>query len=533
MNILYLAHRIPFPPNKGDKIRSFRQLDHLASRHRVWCACFVDSSDELRFVEPLRRRCEDVVAIPIGRLRARIRGLLGLLRGKTLTESYYRHTAMTLALHRWSESIKFDVAVAFSSGMAAYTQEVAADRRVLDFCDLDSQKWLDYAAKSRWPLRRLYEMEGRQLFERERYWANQLDAAMVITEAEGRPLVPHVGTGKVHVVGNGVLLGDRLLVSPERVLAETSEDVGEKTHQTVRNEPSRAREEATFTREPGRLLTGAARQDSHTGSEPRGGQCVDTVPHDSSVAKEGARKDSHTSSSGEGKDSRTSLYGEGAGDRSHIGVMTSGQPIIGFIGVMNYRPNVDACRWFVSTCWPTIRAASPQAIFRIIGRSPSRSVRRLGFVPGVEVVGEVDDVGAELAGLDVSVAPLRIARGLQNKVLEAMAATKPVVLSAQAATGIGARHGEDYLVADGEVAFSDAVIKLLRSPDVRRAVGLAGRRFVVQHHRWDEVLRQFEFVVTGVQQRSNPAGSTPVPSMTLATTQQVRARKDSRTSVRR
>ena len=419
----------------------------------------MDTVDELRFVAPLRQRCEDVIAIPLPGFRARLRGLLGLLGGGTLTESFYRHASMTLAVRRWSRSVKFDVVVAFSSGMAPYTLEVSATRRVVDFCDLDSQKWLDYAAKSRWPLRPLYRMEGRRLFQRERYWVDTLDAAMVITEAEARPLVSHVGTRKVHVVGNGVSLGDRSLINPGQAPAETSDSAGR--------------------------------------------ECVDAGRRYPSTASMDARKDSPTS------------------------VSSSEAPIVGFIGVMSYRPNVDACRWFVARCWPLIRAASPRAIFRIIGRSPSRSVRRLGIVPGVEVVGEVEDVGTELAGLDVSVAPLRIARGLQNKVLEAMAAMKPVVLSGQAATGIGARHGRDYVVADGAEDFSKAVIDLLRSPDVRRSVGLAGRRFVATHHRWDEVLRRFEFIVTGVQQRLSRADGVLVAPTTRGTTDDVGAGTDS------
>ena len=100
MNILYLAHRIPFPPDKGDKLRSFRQLEYLARHHRVWCACFVDTSGDERFVDALQGYCQDVMAIRLNRPQARLRGLLGLLRGKTVTESYYCDPAMLEALRR-------------------------------------------------------------------------------------------------------------------------------------------------------------------------------------------------------------------------------------------------------------------------------------------------------------------------------------------------------------------------------------------------------------------------------------------------
>jgi len=410
MNILYLAHRIPYPPNKGDKLRAFRHIEHLSQRHRVWCACFVDTSDDRQYIEPLARYCQDLVAIPIGRVPSVLSGLAGLLAGGTMTESFYRHDAMTDALRVWSERVAFDVVVAFSSSMAQYGLRIPARRRVLDLCDCDSQKWLDYAAASRGPVGWLYETEGQRLAAREHAWLKAFDATLLISKDEATSLRTAAPSAKLHILTNGATLPD--LASP-------------------------------------------------------------LEPHPSTV---------------------------------------------GFVGVMNYRPNVDAVRWFVDQCWPDVRRAYPDPVFRIVGRSPVRQVRRLSRVSGVEIAGEVKDIGDEVRRFDVSVAPLRIARGLQNKVLEAMAAAKPVVLTTKAAAGIDARDGEDYLIADAPDRIARDVAQLLRNPAERDRVGSNARRFVATHHRWDDVLRKFELIVVGAVEREAPrtpvavAASSPIPT---------------------
>lgn len=394
MNILYLAHRIPYPPDKGDKIRSFHQIEHLARHHSVWCACFVDSPDDFAYVSALRSICKDVIAIPLRRGVALLRGAMGLVRGRTLTESIYADDAMREILAQLSSDVHFHAVVAFSSGMAPHALRVGADRRVLDLCDLDSRKWLDYASASRGPLRALYRTEGTRLARLEQEWAAQFDATLLISTAEAAPLVQHVGSTRVHIVGNGVTLRPAL--------------------------------------------------------RPSGNQ----------------------------------------------------HPTIGFVGMMNYRPNVDAVCWFAKHCWSTIRSVFPSAEFRIIGRSPTRKVRSLGRLPGVTVVGAVDDVGIELQHMDVSVAPMRIARGLQNKVLEAMAASKPVVLTREAANGIAGRHQHDFVVANSPTAINRSVLELLRDKTRRLRMGDAARQFVARHHRWEDALREFELIVTGSVERS-------------------------------
>lgn len=420
MNILYLAHRIPYPPDKGDKLRSYREVEHLARRHRVWCACFVDDPADLCHIDPLRAFCHDVAAIRLRSAPAKIRGLAGLLRGRTVTESLYSHPRMWATLKRWSRAVNFDAVVAFSSSMAPYALSVPAERHILDLCDLDSQKWLDYAKTSRGLMRRLYETEGKRLATMERSYLDAFDALLVITQAEARPLLSAENRGKLHILGNGVLLPDL------------------------------------------------------------DGQSNSTV-EGSTIG-------------------RTATISESTGKMDG----TAGGPIVGFVGVMNYRPNVEAVCWFVSNCWGRVHRTFPNATFRIVGRSPTRRVRRLAAILGVEVVGGVPDAMVEVLRFDVSVAPMQTARGLQNKVLEAMAAARPIVLTSRGAEGIEARDEHEFLITDEPLEFSDSIVRLLHDPVERRRLGKNARRFVAVHHGWEENLRRLELIVTGALVRSAP-----------------------------
>lgn len=412
MNILYLAHRLPYPPNKGDKMRAYRHLEHLARSHDVCCACFVDAPEDLRHVASLRSICKEVAAVRLLRGYALLRGALGLLTGSTVTQSYYRHAEMTRTLQRLFAARTFDTVLAFSSSMAPYALSVAARRRVLDLCDCDSQKWLAYAEQTVAPMRWVYRAEGLRLQELERRWANAFDATLFITDAEAATLRPFVNADRLHVVGNGV-----------------------------------------------------ARVDS------------------ASLVRHGPKPAAR----------------------------------VGFVGVMDYRPNVDAVCWFVENCWREIRRAIPNASFEIVGRSPSRRVRALARIPGVQVLGEVNDVAEHLRGFSVSIAPMRIACGLQNKVLEAMIAGLPVVLSQRAAHAVGGTDERDFLVADAPDRFIRAVIRLLGSDQDATRIGENARSFVREHFRWEDQLSKLDEVVTGVvPARGNAAPPPRVASLAPA-----------------
>ncbi len=390
LRILYLAHRIPYPPNKGDKIRSYHQLSYLAERHEVWCAFFVDDPKDMQYLPAMRWLCKEVHAVASSRRRLMVRGAVGMVLGRSMTASAYADRAFARGVRSWCEKIDFDAAVFFSSGMARYREMVRARRKVLDFCDWDSLKWRAYAEMAAVPMRWLYRVEADRLGRAERRWIEEFDACTVVTDRE-REALGDVGLrSRVHVVGNG----------------------------------------------------------------------VDSV--DSHFA--GGEKDG---------------------------------PRVGFVGQMDYGPNVEAVTWFAEHVWPAVRREVPGAEFRIVGRSPTRRVRALGGLAGIRVTGEVADPAEHVAGFDVSVAPMRVGRGVQNKVLESMAAGRPVVLTSAAAEGIDAVDGDHFVVRDDPRTMTKDLVSLLRDPSAGRELGLAGKRHVAERYSWDREMGKFEALLRG------------------------------------
>ncbi|NOX57869.1 MAG: TIGR03087 family PEP-CTERM/XrtA system glycosyltransferase [Planctomycetes bacterium] len=374
MNILYICHRLPYPPNKGCKIRAFRTIEHLARHHDVSCACFVDDPADMQYVPALREFCREVIAIPLNRKRALVRGMMDLAIDETMTGGFYRSNAMADALRNISTRIEFDALVVFSSGMGQYAECVEAPTRIIDLCDLDSAKWASMAQQSLPPRSWLFEAEAHRLAQTERDLYEQFDATILISAQEANDWTGD--RAKLHIMGNGVRC----------------------PHKT------------------------------------------DDRPSDSKI--------------------------------------------IGFVGDMRYMPNVDAVCWFATEIFPLIREHDPDAKFHIIGRSPTRRVRQLARQAAIHVTGEVDDVWTHLRRCQIAVAPLRIARGVQNKVLESMAAGVPVVATSPVAAALQATSGEHLLVADDVAGFVARVVELLRDPSRCTALGSQARRWVASAYRW-------------------------------------------------
>lgn len=212
-NILFLSHRVPFPPNKGDKIRTFHQMEHLAARHNVYCACFVDRpADEVHAIA-LRQWCKGIIAVPWNRRTALRRAAKGFSRGRSATCAAYDDPAMRHHLRAWARDIRFDAATAFSACMAPYAWAFPARRRVLDLCDIDSQKWRDYAADSRFPLSTAYRAEGRRLAAFEQRCLYHFDATLVATPRERDLIDPEGRQRTLQIVPNGV---NRPALSPQQ-----------------------------------------------------------------------------------------------------------------------------------------------------------------------------------------------------------------------------------------------------------------------------------------------------------------------------
>jgi len=382
--LLFLAHRIPYPPNKGDKIRSYHMLKELARSYRVHLGAFVDDPDDRRYQGKLEDLCESVFLTDLHPLRARVRSLSGLVRGEALTVPYYysRH------MQSWVDDLLVRSSLrrifVFSSTMAQYVMELQGHSscRIMDFVDVDSDKWRQYAERKSWPTSWVFSREGRQLLKFEKEVAGEFDASVFVSADEAalfQKLAPEVSS-RVEVIDNGV---DHEYFSP---------------------------------------------------------------------------------------------------DRDYEDPYTENKAVLVFTGAMDYWANIDAVNWFARDVFPRIRETVANAQFFIVGSRPTDDVLRLAALPGVTVTGAVVDIRPYLAHARAAVAPLRVARGIQNKVLEAMAMAVPVLATPAAMEGLEYDDLVGLQVADNEQQFSDMAVRLLQQDSSQRM--RASRQWVCQHHDW-------------------------------------------------
>ncbi len=395
-DLLLLVHRIPYPPNKGDKIRSYHLLRHLAARYRVSLGAFVDDPADWAHADAVRALCAEAHLAPLDPRRARLKSLRGLLTGEALSLPYYRDAA----LQAWVDAVLargVKRVVVFSSAMAQFVAGRAELARVVDFVDVDSDKWRQYAQRRRWPLSWLYRREGARLLAYDRAVARASRAALFVSGEEAalfRRLAPEAAA-RTHHYDNGV--------------------------DTAYFDPALAH------------------------ADPYAGQ----------------------------------------GGRALV-----------FTGAMDYWANVDAVAWFAREVLPLIRARVPGAGFWIVGARPSVEVRALERLEGVNVTGAVPDVRPYLAHAAAAVAPLRIARGVQNKVLEAMAMAKPVLATPAALDGIRPEPRLARLVGDQPAALAGLAAGLLERGDAA-GLGPLGRDWVLAHYAWERNLRGIETWLEG------------------------------------
>jgi sugar transferase (PEP-CTERM/EpsH1 system associated) len=381
-DLLFLSHRIPYPPDKGEKIRAWHMFLRLARTHRMHLGCFLDDpADEVHLAE-LSRHCADLKVIKIDRQRQKILSLLRARPGQPLSLGYFA----SAELRAWTQAKLggMDAAFVYCSAMAPYLIGTHVPR-VLDMVDVDSAKWADYAARAAWPARAVWAREAHTLLAFERAAARDFDRTLFVSKAEAdefRRLAPETAA-RVGWLDNGV---DLSFFAPGQAFPSPYPDAAPR---------------AVFT------------------------------------------------------------------------------------GTMDYWPNVDAVTWFADAVLPSIRARHPM-VFVIAGANPAPAVQRLAERPGIVVTGRVADVRPYVAHAALAVAPLRIARGTQNKVLEAMAMGRPVVATPQAFEGLRAQPGRDLLVGADAAALADHVCDVLdgRHP----SLGAAARAAVEQNYAWDATL---------------------------------------------
>lgn len=382
-DILFLAHRIPYPPDKGDKIRAWHLLEHLTQTHRVHLGAFIDDPNDRRYVEKLGSICASTYFVDIDPRWGKVRALTGLLTGEPLTLPFYQNAGM----QHWVDAHianGVDRVLTYSSAMARFVMQHASARRIMDFVDIDSDKWRQYAPTKPWPLSWIYRREGEKMLAWERRVAAEFDTSLFVSAAEAadfQALAPE-SAHKVSYFHNGV---DAEYFSPDRPYSNPYSD----------------------------------------------------------------------------------LY-------------PSSRQAMVFTGAMDYWPNIDAVLWFAAEVLPSLRAKLADCLFAIVGSKPSAEVKALADQPNILVTGRVEDVRPYLAHAAVVVAPMRIARGIQNKVLEGLAMAKPVVVSPQALEGINAQPSREVWLAPDAPAMVDAIIAAMNDDQI----GPAGRQRVLDSFSW-------------------------------------------------
>jgi sugar transferase (PEP-CTERM/EpsH1 system associated) len=389
--LLFLTQRIPYPPMKGEKIRPLQILQYLRKHYTVHLGCFIDDPSDWQHVPTMRELCGETHFAPLHPKFAKLACMRGLLTGDPLSKFYFYNAGLA----SWVDDIlarrRPEAAFIFSSAMAQYVIDSPnlPPHTVMDFADVDSDKWRQYAATRSGLERWVYARESRTLLAYDRRVGAKVNAGTFVSRPEAdlfRRLAPELG-GKTFHVNSGV---DSDFFSP----------------------------------------------------------------------------------------------------RHHFDNPLSSAATFVFTGTMNYWPNVDAVVWFATKVLPVVRQTRPDASFCIVGSSPTPEVERLAKLPGVSVTGRVVDVRPYVEHALAVVVPLRIANGVQNKVIEAMAMAKAVIATPRALTGVELDRENEVVVAESEAEFVAATVAALTRDDLA-AVGARARSRVLDHYSWEKNLAAF------------------------------------------
>jgi sugar transferase (PEP-CTERM/EpsH1 system associated) len=390
MKILFVCHRIPFPPDHGGKIRPFNMIRHFGRAHRVVVASLAESEKEMREASGLSSHCSDVIAEVVPSSVRWLQAARAVFSGIPSSVGYFWSVKLYRRIQKLLSATNFDVIFVHCAFVAQYVTGRQQEHRILDLCDIDSAKWFDYARWRAAPLSWGYGLEAKKLRQYERQAARHFDRCTVATSGELEEFRKLNVEIPCNVIPNGVDLD-------------------------------------------------------------------------------------YFNSASNGKDGR--------------GIV--------FIGRMDYFPNVDGAIYFARNIFPIVRRSVPNAELRIVGSNPTNAVRRLATIPGITVTGHVVDVRPYLANATLAVAPLRLARGTQNKILESMAMGIPVVATAEAAKGITATPGKHLLVAHDGDTFASQVINLMQNEELRRNLSHAGRKKISRTHTWSYSMSILEEILKG------------------------------------
>jgi sugar transferase (PEP-CTERM/EpsH1 system associated) len=388
MKILYVCHRFPFPPKRGGKIRPFNMIKHLSRNNEVTVASLVRSAQEAKEGEGLAQHCAHY---EMGMVRDPVQILRMLARLPTTTPSsmgYFYSPTVARRVRELLAGNRFDLIFVHCSSVAQYVEHVREIPKILDFGDMDSQKWFEYARYKPFPLSIGYRLEGIKLERAEKRLAPQFNLCTATTRAEWQTLQDYDTGVASDWFPNGV---------DSDYFAPTDE------------------------------------------------------PYDSDT--------------------------------------------IAFVGRMDYYPNQECMFDFCARILPPLQSKRRGLKLLIVGADPSPAVRRLGALPGVTVTGSVPDVRPYLRRAALMVAPLRIARGTQNKILEAMAMGVPVVASRVAAGGVDAFAPEHFLAASTVDEYQVALLRIIEDPTERQRLSIAGRERMLSHHAWEQSMQRLDGII--------------------------------------
>lgn len=387
MNILFLSHRVPYPPNEGGKIRAYHMLRHLSERHQVVIGSLAESEEEYRKGLELNSLCKELIVELVSPARRWAQALAALPTSIPSSLAYFWSSRLHERIRKAVQQWKFDAVVAHCAFVAPYVSPGDAPFQVLDFVDMDSGKWAEYGLHRRFPLSLGYRLEAAKLRAYEGKATARFHHCLVTTAGE----------------------------------LETYRELGS--------------------------------------------------PVPCSILANGVD---------------TRYFQQAPEARSSAGA------VIAFLGRMDYYPNVDGVVHFAREVFPLVCRRMPHAEFRIIGMNPTAAVRELAETPGIVVTGRVPDVRPYLQDVAVTVAPLRIARGTQNKVLESIAMGIPVVATTRAARGVQAEAGKHLLVSDTPRGMADHIVQLVEDVDLRRSLAAAAHEQVQRAHNWAATCGQLE-----------------------------------------
>jgi len=394
MRIFFIGQRVPFPPDRGDKITTYNEIRHLSTKHEVHVFCLADGRRDLDNIPGLRRYAKSVTAVPVVGWASKLRALDAMLAGKPLSVAAFNEAKLHDAVARKFSELQPDLIIVYSCNVAQYAEHFPQVPRIMQFAELDSSRWGQFARRSRLPLRWVYAIEERRFFAYERHIARTFSHALVCTAAEQRDFERLIPGAPVSLVGNGVDLD--------------------------------------YFRS--------------TGVAKRSGSIV-------------------------------------------------------FTGVMDYFPNIDAVVWFCDEVLPIVQQQIPGAGLTICGSRPAAAVRRLAKRRGVTVTGRVPDTRPYMDEAELFIAPMRMARGIQNKLLEALAMGLPCVASQTAARGTVVQDGEGILAADDPEVFAEHVVRLLRDGAFRAAMASKARATAEANYRWEAQLTRLDQVIASVSPR--------------------------------